>query len=81
VYVTPPEPTEPAVYATVAEALPAVAVPIVGALGLMPGVIEFDDDDAFDSTPVFDIAVTVNVTAVPAVKPVTVIGELEPVAV
>ena len=57
-----------------------VTVPIVGALGLIPGVIEFEDDEASDSTPVFDIAVTVNVTAVPAVRPVTVIGEDDPVA-
>jgi hypothetical protein len=47
----------------------------------MPGVIEFDEDDASDSAPELDIAVTVNVTAVPAVSPVTVIGEDEPVAV
>jgi hypothetical protein len=57
------------------------AVPIVGALGLIPGVIEFDEEEESDSTPLLDTTVTVKVTAVPAVKPVTVIGELEPVAV
>jgi hypothetical protein len=74
---------EPAVYGT--ETAPFVllyeAVPIVGALGLIPGVIEFDEDEASDSTPLADTAVTVKVTAVPAVRPVTVIGELAPVAV
>jgi hypothetical protein len=83
VYVTPPEPTEPAVYGT--DTAPLVllkdAVPIVGALGLIPGVIEFDAEEATDSAPVVEIATTVKVTAVPAVSPVTVIGELEPVAV
>ena len=68
-------------YATVAEPFPRVAVPIVGALGLTPGVTEFDALEASDSTPVFEIALTVKVTAVPAVSPVTVIGELAPVPV
>jgi hypothetical protein len=80
VYVTPPEPTAPAVYATVAEAFPAVAVPIVGADGLIPGVCELDASDAGEVTPLL-VAVTVNVYAVPAVRPVTVIGEEEPVPV
>lgn len=80
VYVTPPEPTAPAVYATVAEASPAVAVPIVGALGLTPGVTDPDAEDAAETIPLF-VAVTVNVYAVPAVRPVTVIGEDEAVPV
>jgi hypothetical protein len=80
VYVTPPEPTAPAVYATVAVAFPAVAVPIVGAEGLTPGVSELDAADAAETIPLL-VAVTVNVYAVPAVRPVTVIGEEAPVPV
>ena len=80
VYVTPPEPTDPAVYATVAEASPAVAVPIVGALGLIPGVTEFVAEDASETIPLF-VAVTVNVYAVPDVRPVTEIGEDDAVPV
>jgi hypothetical protein len=60
--------------------LPAVAVPIVGVDGLIPGVIELDADDASDVTPLLEILVTVKVTAVPAVV-VIAIGELAPVAV
>jgi hypothetical protein len=60
--------------------LPAVAVPIVGVDGLIPGVIELDADDAADVTPLLEILVTVKVTAVPAVV-VIAIGELSPVAV
>jgi hypothetical protein len=40
-----------------------------------------DATDTFDVTPYDVIPVTVNVYAVPFVKPVTVIGEDEPVAV
>jgi hypothetical protein len=68
------------VYATVAEAFPAVAVPIVGAEGLIPGVTELDDADAAEAMPLL-VATTVNVYAVPAVSPVTVTGEEEPVPV
>jgi len=39
------------------------------------------EEDAADSTPLDDIEVTVNVTVLPAVKPVTVIGLELPVAV
>jgi hypothetical protein len=41
-------PFAPAVYVTVALALPAVADPIVGASGTVVAVIEEDDDDAAD---------------------------------
>ena len=61
VYVTPPEPTEPAVYVTVANALPAVAVPMVGALGLIPGVIEFEDPEVSEEIPLLEFARTVKV--------------------
>jgi hypothetical protein len=73
VYVTPPEPALPAVYVTVAEASPAEAVPIVGALGLIPGVCAFDAAEVAE--PYAFVAVTVKVYEVPAVRPVTVIGE------
>jgi hypothetical protein len=38
------------------------------------------EDDATDSTPLEDIAVTVKVTVLPPVRPVTTIGLEEPVA-
>jgi hypothetical protein len=57
----------------VAWAFPAVAVPIVGAPGATPGVTEFDAAETFEPYA-FD-AVTVNVYAVPFVKPETVIGD------
>jgi hypothetical protein len=60
--------------------LPPVAVPIVGAEGLTPGVSELDAADASEVIPLL-VAVTANVYAVPAVRPVTVIGEEEPVPV
>jgi hypothetical protein len=53
---------------------------MVGAEGLTPGVTELEDDDASEVTPLL-VAVTANVYAVPAVRPVTVIGEEEPVPV
>jgi hypothetical protein len=53
-------PFAPAVYATVALALPAVADPIVGASGTVVAVIEEEDDDAAD-VPAAEVAVTVNV--------------------
>ena len=55
-----------------------VAETPVGALGAV--VIEVDTEDAVD-VPLVLVAVTVNVYAVPAVNPLTVIGDDEPVAV
>lgn len=80
VYVTPPEPTEPAVYVTVADALPAVAVPIVGAPGPVPFTTEFDAAEVAE-TPYPVIVETVNVYDVPSVNPLTDIGEPEPLPV
>jgi hypothetical protein len=54
------------------------AVPIVGAPGRLPAVTELDEEDA--ALPYSVEAVTVNVYAVPAVRPVTRIGDV-PVAV
>ena len=48
------------VKATDAEALPDVAVPIVGALGVVDGTTAFDGADAA-SVPTALVAVTVNV--------------------
>jgi hypothetical protein len=73
-------PVAPAVYATVADAAPAVAVPIVGACGTVVAVIEFDAAEAADVPELF-VAVTVNVYKVDDCKPVTVTGEEEPVPV
>ncbi len=65
-----------AVQATVTDvALAIVAVPIVGAPGTVAGVTEFDAADATD-VPWLFVAVTVNVYAVPVVKPITVIALL-----
>jgi hypothetical protein len=52
-------------------ALPAVAVPIIGAPGTVAGVTEFDAAEAAP-VPAMFVAVTVNVYAVPLVNPVTV---------
>ena len=67
-----------AVKVTVACALPAVAVPMVGALGTVAGVTLFD---AADGTllPIALVAITVQVTGVPLVKPITVMGDVNPV--
>ena len=54
------------------------AVPIVGAPGRLPAVTELDAEDV--AVPYIVDAVTVNVYAVPAVKPETRIGDA-PVAV
>ena len=62
----------------VAEAI--VGVPIVGAPGTTLGVMDADALDAED-VPFALVAVTVNVYAVPAVRPVTVNGDEDPVAV
>ena len=72
-----------AVKATVALALPAAAAPMVGAPGTVaaaPGVTLFDAADA-GPVPIALVAVTVNVYAVPLVRPVTEIGLAVPVAV
>ncbi|HET7549055.1 MAG TPA: hypothetical protein VFJ86_14890 [Usitatibacter sp.] len=60
-----------AVKVTVAWALPAVAVPIVGAPGTVAGVTLFDAADA-GPVPTAFVAVTVKVYAVPFVSPLTV---------
>ena len=65
---------------TVACALPAVAVPIVGAPGTVAGVTLFEGLDA-GPAPITLVAFTVKVYAVPLVKPVTVMGLDAPVAV
>jgi hypothetical protein len=57
----------------------AVAFTEVGAFGIVAGVIEFDVADVAP-TPTPFVAVTVNVYAVPFVNPVTVIGDVVPVA-
>ena len=61
-------------------ALPAVAVRLVGIPGTDTGITEFDADDA-ELVPTAFVAVTVNVYAVPLVRPVTVIGDALPVPV
>jgi hypothetical protein len=64
-----------AVKLTVACALPAVAVPIVGAPGAVAGAIGVTAFDAADGGPVptLLLAVTVNVYGVPFASPVTLI--------
>jgi hypothetical protein len=69
-----------AVNATIVCALPAVAVPIVGAPGTDEGVTEFDAVLA-GLFPLAFVAITVKVYAVPLVSPVTVMGLAEPFAV
>jgi hypothetical protein len=69
----------PAVNETDTLALPRVAVPIVGAPGTVAGVTEFEAEDAAP-VPTALVAVTVQVTGVPLVRPVTVIGEVVPPA-
>ena len=61
-------------------ALPAVAVPMIGAPGTVPGVTEFDGAEA-GPVPTALVAVTVKVYAGPFASPVTVIGDADPVAV
>lgn len=65
---------------TVASPLPRVAVPIVGASGIVAGPTELLVPDA-ELVPTALVAVTVNVYDVPLAKPVTVNGEAPPVAV
>jgi hypothetical protein len=70
-----------AVYVTVADVLVAtVAAPIVGAPGTVQVVIEFDAELAA-LVPIAFVAVTVKVYEFPEVKPLTVIGDIEPVPV
>jgi len=61
-----------AVNVTVACALPAVAVPMVGAPGTVSGVTLLDAADGAP-TPTALVAVTLNVYAVPLARPFTVI--------
>ena len=68
-----------AVNATLALALPAVTVPIVGAPGTVRGVTDAELDAALDPTALF--ALTVQAYALPFVRPVTTIGLDVPVAV
>ncbi len=64
----------------VAWPLPAVAVPMVGASGARAGVTALlVAETVLVPTPF--VAVTVNVYVTPLTRPVTVIGELPPVAV
>ena len=67
-----------AVKLTVAWALPAVAVPIVGAVGTVAGVTLFDAADGA-LLPIALVAIAVQVTGVPLVKPITVMGDVNPV--
>lgn len=69
-----------AVNETVACPFPAVAETAVGAAGIVLGVTAVLAVDAVPVPRLF-IAATVNVYAVPFVRPVTVMGELVPVAV
>ena len=66
-----------AVNVTVAVALPAEAVPIVGAPGTVAGVTLFEAPDA-GPVPTGFVAATVHVTAVPFVSPATVMGDAAP---
>ena len=49
---------------------PAVATTPAGELGMVIGVMEFDDPDA-GLVPTLSVAVTVNVYSVPLVRPVS----------
>jgi hypothetical protein len=62
---------------TVARAFPAVALTLVGASGIAAGVTLFEETEAGPVPTAFD-AFTVNVYAVPLVRPVTVIGLAAP---
>jgi hypothetical protein len=59
----------------------AVADTDVGALGTPAEVVTDDDDDDGIEVPLVFVAVTVNVYAVEAVNPLTVMGDDEPVPV
>jgi hypothetical protein len=56
----------------------AVAVPIVGASGMMPGVTLLDWADGVPCPPIEFSAVTTKVYSMPFVSPGTIIGELNP---
>jgi hypothetical protein len=60
--------------------LPAVAVPIIGASGTVAGEIELLAEDGVLVPKAF-VAVTVNVYAVPLVRPVTTSGDDGPYVV
>lgn len=66
---------------TIALALPAVATPMVGAPGTVTGRVGVALLDAADGAPVpmAFLAVTMHVTAMPLVNPLTVIGVAAPV--
>jgi hypothetical protein len=64
----------------VASPLPRTAVTLVGAPGVVAGIIEVLGEEAFPVPTAF-VAVTVKVYVVPFVRPVMVIGEEPPVAV
>jgi hypothetical protein len=69
-----------AVKATVACVSPGVATPMTGAPGIVAGVTLLDAAEAAP-VPMALMAVTVNVYAVPFVRPVTVMGDVADVAV
>jgi len=75
----PPVP-EGAVKLTVALLFPAVAVPMVGAPGIVAGVALLEAADGAP-VPTLLVAVTVKVYGVPLVNPLTGRGLLAPVAV
>ena len=65
---------------TVACALPPVAVPMTGASGTVAtGVTVLEDADA-GPLPIELLAITIQLTGTPFVRPITVIGEATPVA-
>ena len=68
-----------AVKVAVAWALPAVAVPMIGAPGTVAGVTLFDAAEA-GPVPIILVALTVKVYALPLVSPVTVQGDAVQVA-
>ena len=68
-----------AVKLTVTCALPDIAAPIIGAPGTVAGVTLFEAAEAAP-LPTALVALTVHVTATPLVRPVTVIGDVVPVA-
>ena len=69
-----------AVKATLISELPAVAVPMVGAPGTVNGVALLEGPDVAPG-PAALVATTVQVYAVPLVRPLTTIGEFAPVLV
>ena len=69
-----------AVKLTVTWPLPAIAVPTVGAPGMVAGVTLLDAVDAAP-VPFALVALTVKVNALPLARPVTVIGDTAAVAV